>query len=135
MVFEARREDRAVGAQSGGTCGSTKSLGGQAISIPTDVSDADAVEGAANKSSVHFDNGGFRPWVRAWHTFRAAQDGCRATAGPIIQIRSALAYCSVPLQSASCACKHAINGFTDSLRCELYHHKSNVKITAIHMPP
>jgi hypothetical protein len=54
--------------------------------------------------------------------------------GTIIQIGSALAYRSIPLQSAYCACKHAINGFTDSLRCELIHDKSNVKITAIQMP-
>src|SRR5206468_12186172 len=39
--------------------------------------------------------------------------------GTIVQIGSALAYRSIPLQSAYCACKHAINGFTDSLRCEL----------------
>jgi hypothetical protein len=38
------------------------------------------------------------------------------------------------LESAYCACKHAINGFTDSLRCELYHDKSNVQLTAVHMP-
>jgi NAD(P)-dependent dehydrogenase (short-subunit alcohol dehydrogenase family) len=54
--------------------------------------------------------------------------------GTIIQIGSALAYRSIPLQSAYCACKHAINGFTDSLRCELYHDRSHVKITAVHMP-
>ena len=54
--------------------------------------------------------------------------------GTIIQIGSALAYRSIPLQSAYCACKHAINGFTDSLRCELYHDQSDVKITAMHMP-
>ncbi|HSU18119.1 MAG TPA: SDR family oxidoreductase, partial [Acidobacteriaceae bacterium] len=54
--------------------------------------------------------------------------------GTIIQIGSALAYRSIPLQSAYCACKHAIAGFTDSLRCELYHDGSNVKITAIQMP-
>jgi len=54
--------------------------------------------------------------------------------GTIIQIGSALAYRSIPLQSAYCACKHAINGFTDSLRCELYHDQSDVKITAVHMP-
>jgi NAD(P)-dependent dehydrogenase (short-subunit alcohol dehydrogenase family) len=54
--------------------------------------------------------------------------------GTIIQIGSALSYRSIPLQSAYCACKHAINGFTDSLRCELYHDGSNVKITAVHMP-
>ena len=38
------------------------------------------------------------------------------------------------MQSAYCACKHAINGFTDSLRCELYHDDSNVKLTAVQMP-
>jgi short-subunit dehydrogenase len=54
--------------------------------------------------------------------------------GTIIQIGSALAYRSIPLQSAYCACKHAINGFTDSLRCELIHDGSNVKITAVQMP-
>ena len=54
--------------------------------------------------------------------------------GTIIQIGSALAYRSIPLQSAYCACKHAISGFTDSLRCELYHDGSNVKLTAIQMP-
>ncbi len=54
--------------------------------------------------------------------------------GTIIQIGSALAYRSIPLQSAYCAAKHAINGFTDSLRCELIHDGSEVKITSIHMP-
>lgn len=54
--------------------------------------------------------------------------------GTIIQIGSALAYRSIPLQSAYCAAKHAINGFTDSLRCELIHDDSEVKITSIHMP-
>lgn len=54
--------------------------------------------------------------------------------GTIIQIGSALAYRSIPLQSAYCAAKHAINGFTDSLRCELIHDGSNVQITSVHMP-
>jgi hypothetical protein len=54
--------------------------------------------------------------------------------GTIVQVGSALAYRSIPLQSAYCACKHAINGFTDSIRCELHHDKSNVKITAVQMP-
>jgi NAD(P)-dependent dehydrogenase (short-subunit alcohol dehydrogenase family) len=54
--------------------------------------------------------------------------------GTIVQIGSALAYRSIPLQSAYCASKHAINGFTDSLRCELIHDRSNVKVTAVHMP-
>jgi NAD(P)-dependent dehydrogenase (short-subunit alcohol dehydrogenase family) len=54
--------------------------------------------------------------------------------GTIIQIGSALAYRSIPLQSAYCGAKHAINGFTDSLRCELIHDGSQVQITSVHMP-
>lgn len=54
--------------------------------------------------------------------------------GRIIQIGSALAMRSIPLQSAYCGTKHAIVGFTDSLRCELIHDKSRVKITVIQMP-
>jgi NAD(P)-dependent dehydrogenase (short-subunit alcohol dehydrogenase family) len=54
--------------------------------------------------------------------------------GRIIQIGSALAVRSIPLQSAYCASKHAIVGFTDSLRCELYHDNSQVRAIVIHMP-
>jgi short-subunit dehydrogenase len=54
--------------------------------------------------------------------------------GRIIQIGSALAVRSIPLQSAYCATKHAIVGFTDSLRSELYHDKSDVKAIVVHMP-
>jgi NAD(P)-dependent dehydrogenase (short-subunit alcohol dehydrogenase family) len=54
--------------------------------------------------------------------------------GTIIQIGSALAYRSIPLQSAYCAAKHAIVGFTDSLRCELIHDHSQVQLTQVHMP-
>lgn len=54
--------------------------------------------------------------------------------GRIIQVGSALAVRSIPLQSAYCATKHAIVGFTDSLRCELYHDKSKVNAIVVHMP-
>lgn len=54
--------------------------------------------------------------------------------GRIIQVGSALALRSIPLQSAYCATKHAIVGFTDSLRCELYHDKSAVRAVVVHMP-
>lgn len=54
--------------------------------------------------------------------------------GTIVQVGSALAYRSIPLQSAYCAAKHAIAGFTDSLRCELIHDKSNVRVTMVQMP-
>jgi NAD(P)-dependent dehydrogenase (short-subunit alcohol dehydrogenase family) len=54
--------------------------------------------------------------------------------GRIIQVGSALAVRSIPLQAAYCASKHAIVGFTDSLRCELYHDKSKVRAVVVHMP-
>jgi short-subunit dehydrogenase len=54
--------------------------------------------------------------------------------GIIVQVGSALAYRSIPLQSAYCAAKHAISGFTDSLRCELIHDRSNVLVTMVQMP-
>src|SRR5438105_603130 len=54
--------------------------------------------------------------------------------GIIIQVGSALAYRGIPLQSAYCAAKHAIQGFVDSLRCELIHDKSRVRVTMIEMP-
>jgi hypothetical protein len=55
-------------------------------------------------------------------------------AGVVVQIGSALAYRSIPLQSAYCASKAAIRGFTDSLRSELIHHKSRVRISHLHLP-
>ena len=54
--------------------------------------------------------------------------------GIIIQVGSALAYRGIPLQSAYCAAKHAIQGFCDSLRCELIHDGSNVRLTMVQMP-
>jgi short-subunit dehydrogenase involved in D-alanine esterification of teichoic acids len=54
--------------------------------------------------------------------------------GTIIQVGSALSYRGIPLQSAYCGAKHAINGFTESVRCELLHDKSGVRITVVQMP-
>jgi NAD(P)-dependent dehydrogenase (short-subunit alcohol dehydrogenase family) len=54
--------------------------------------------------------------------------------GAIVQVGSALGARSIPLQSAYCGGKHAINGFTESLRCELLHDKSNVHVTVVQMP-
>jgi NADP-dependent 3-hydroxy acid dehydrogenase YdfG len=136
-------------------------LGGQAIFISTDVSDADAVERAAAEVEQAF--GPIDIWVNnamvsvfspvkemeaadyrrvtevlylgfVHGTLAALRRMLPRDRGTIIQIGSALAYRSIPLQSAYCACKHAINGFTDSLRCELYHDRSNVRLTSIHMP-
>jgi hypothetical protein len=54
--------------------------------------------------------------------------------GTIVQVGSALAYRSIPLQSGYCGAKHAMVGFTDSLRCELIHDHSNVHVTMVHLP-
>ena len=55
-------------------------------------------------------------------------------AGTIVQVGSALSERAIPLQSAYCGAKHAINGFTESLRCELLHEHSNVRVTVVQMP-
>ena len=54
--------------------------------------------------------------------------------GVIVQVGSALAFRSIPLQSAYCAAKHALTGFTESLRCELLHDRSRVWVTEVHLP-
>jgi short-subunit dehydrogenase len=54
--------------------------------------------------------------------------------GVIVQVGSALAYRGIPLQTAYCGSKHAIKGFTEALRCELLHDKSNVRLTMVQMP-
>ena len=54
--------------------------------------------------------------------------------GIIVQVGSTLAYRGIPLQSAYCGAKHAIKGFTESLRCELMHDGSNIKITMVQLP-
>lgn len=138
-----------------------EALGGQALVLPLDVSDAEAVEDAASRVEEEF--GPIDVWVNdamvsVFSPVRQmeASDYKRVTevlylgfvhgtlaalkrmlprdCGTIIQIGSALSYRSIPLQSAYCACKHAINGFTDSLRCELHHDNSNVNVTTVHMP-
>jgi len=136
-------------------------LGGQALVLPLDVADAEAVDAAAARVEQEF--GPIDVWVNdamvsvfspvkemeasdykrvtevlylgfVHGTLSALKRMLPRDHGTIIQIGSALAYRSIPLQSAYCACKHAINGFTDSLRCELYHDHSNVKVTAVQMP-
>ncbi len=54
--------------------------------------------------------------------------------GSIVLVGSALAYRGIPLQSAYCAAKHAIQGFFDSLRAELLHDRSKVKVTMANLP-
>ena len=54
--------------------------------------------------------------------------------GTIVQVGSALGDRSIPLQSAYCGAKHAVNGFTSSLRCELMHEQSGIQVTVVQMP-
>lgn len=54
--------------------------------------------------------------------------------GAIVQVGSALAYRGIPLQSAYCGAKHAIQGFNESLRCELLHESSGVHVTMVQLP-
>ena len=54
--------------------------------------------------------------------------------GVIVQVGSALGIAGIPLQSAYCGAKHAIRGFTDSLRTELRHDRSHVRLTTVHLP-
>jgi short-subunit dehydrogenase len=54
--------------------------------------------------------------------------------GTIVQVSSALAHRGIPLQSAYCGAKHAMDGCLDSLRCELRHRRSHVVVTAVELP-
>jgi len=135
--------------------------GGRAVAVPTDVADADAVEAAAE--AIERELGPIDVWVNNAMTsvfspvkamradeFRRVTEvtylGCvhgtlaalrrmqPRDRGTIVQVGSALAYRSIPLQSAYCAAKHAIVGFTDSLRSELGHDRSRVHLTVVHLP-
>ncbi len=138
-----------------------ESLGGRAMAIPTDVSDADAVEAAAVR--IETELGPIDVWVNdamlsvfspfmemtadefqrvTEVTYLGYVHGTRAALkrmlprdhGTIVQVGSALAYRGIPLQSAYCGAKHAIQGFTESLRCELLHDGSDVWVTMVQMP-
>jgi NAD(P)-dependent dehydrogenase (short-subunit alcohol dehydrogenase family) len=136
-------------------------LGGQALVLPTDVADADAVERAAEAVENEF--GPIDIWVNdamcsvfspakemtpqdykrvtevtylgfVYGTLAALKRMLPRDRGIIVQVGSALAYRGIPLQSAYCGAKHAIQGFTESVRCEMIHDQSNVKITMVQMP-
>lgn len=136
-------------------------LGGRALILPLDVADSKAVDQAAG--TVEDQLGPIDIWVNdamvsvfspvkemlpeeykrvtdvtylgfVYGTLAALKRMLPRDRGTIVQVGSALAYRSIPLQSAYCAAKHAISGFTDSLRCELLHDKSNVRVTMVHMP-
>jgi len=135
--------------------------GGRTLTLPCDVSDANALENAADR--VEKELGPIDIWINCamatifapvvditpeefrratevtylgfvWGTMAALRRMKPRDRGTIVQIGSALAYRSIPLQSAYCGAKHAIAGFTDSVRCELLHDNSRVHITMVHLP-
>lgn len=136
-------------------------LGGKAIAIPTDVAEFEQVEAAAERAEREF--GPIDIWVNnamttvfapfeeisaedyrrvtdvtyhgyVWGTMAALKRMRARNRGTIVQVGSALAYRAIPLQSAYCGAKHAIEGFTESVRTELIHDKSKVHITMVQMP-
>lgn len=138
-----------------------ENAGGQALAIPTDVADYAAVDAAASAVEAAF--GHIDIWVNVaftsvfapFHQITAAEyrrvtevsylgyvHGTMVAlsrmrprdTGTIVQVGSALGDRAIPLQSAYCGAKHAINGFTESVRTELMHERSNVHITVVQMP-
>jgi NAD(P)-dependent dehydrogenase (short-subunit alcohol dehydrogenase family) len=136
-------------------------LGGKALVVPVDVADASQVEAAA--AQIEAELGEINIWINNAMTsvfspikqmtpeeFRRVTEvtylGCvygtlaalkrmfPRDHGVIVQVGSALAYRGIPLQSAYCAAKHAIQGFCDSLRCELLHDNSGVRLTMVQLP-
>ena len=138
-----------------------RSYGARALPIPTDVADAAAVEAAAVRAEqelgpidvwvnvamatvfapVHeltpeeFQRGTAVTYLGQVYGTMAALKRMRArNRGSIVNVGSALAYRSVPLQSVYCGAKFAIRGFTDSLRSELYHDRIDVQLTMVDLP-
>ena len=138
-----------------------EALGGRAVAIPTDVADPDQVESAAVAAEAEL--GPIEAWINnamvsVFSPVRemTARDFRRVTEvtylgyvhgtlaalrrmlprdrGTIVQVGSALAYRGIPLQSAYCAAKHAVQGFTESLRAELIHDGSRVRIAMVQLP-
>jgi len=138
-----------------------EALGAKALVIPVDVADAEAVEQAAETIEQEF--GPIDVWINnamvsvfspvkmitpaeykrvtevtylgvVYGTLAALKRMLPRDHGVIIQVGSALAYRGIPLQSAYCAAKHAIQGFHDSLRSELIHDKSKVRVTMVQLP-
>lgn len=142
------------------TAREVESLGGRPVVLECDVSNPDAVEAAAVTLEQRGEIG---VWVNnamvsvfapvfevsaeeyrrvtevtylgvVYGTLSALRRMRARDRGVVVQVGSALAYRGIPLQSAYCASKHAIQGFTESLRCELLHEQSRVRVTMVQLP-
>lgn len=138
-----------------------EAAGGHALMLPLDVSDADAVFGAADRVVTEW--GSIDVWVndamvtifapvkdikpeefrrvtevtylgQVHGTMAALKHMRPRNHGTIVQVGSALSYRAIPLQSAYCGAKFAIRGFTDALRSELKHERSRIRLTMVQLP-
>jgi len=138
-----------------------EAYGGEALVLPLDVTDENAIERAAEEVEKAF--GPIDIWINnamlsvfspimemtpedyrrvtdvtylgyVWGTLAALRRMKPRDRGVIVQVGSALAYRGIPLQSAYCAAKHAVQGFHDSLLTELIHDGSKVRIVMVQMP-
>ena len=143
------------------TADEARTAGARAIVLPLDVADADSVQAAAAETESEL--GPIDVWVNnamvsvfspvseltaaevrrvtevsylgyVHGTLSALALMRPRNRGTIVQVGSALAYRAIPLQAAYCGAKHAIEGFTESLRCELLHDRSGVRVTSVHLP-
>jgi NAD(P)-dependent dehydrogenase (short-subunit alcohol dehydrogenase family) len=144
-----------------GACREVKLLGGKGLVLPTDVGIADQVEAAA--AAVEETFGPIDIWINnamvsvfspvkemtpeefqrvtevtylgtVYGTMAALRRMLPRDCGVVVQVGSALAYRGIPLQAAYCGAKHAIQGFTESLRCELLHDGSHIRLTMVQLP-
>jgi NAD(P)-dependent dehydrogenase (short-subunit alcohol dehydrogenase family) len=142
-------------------CAEIESVGGRAVAFPVDVSDAEALDRVAGEAEEQL--GEIDVWVNVAFTSVFARfvdigadefervtrvsylgfvNGTRSALkrmrprdrGTIVQVGSTLAYRGIPLQSAYCGAKHAIQGFHESLRTELLHEGSGIRVTMVQMP-
>ena len=144
-----------------GAAADIRDAGGIALSVSADVADYEQVDRAASR--IEAELGPIDVWINVAftsvfapfaditpHEFRRVTEvsylgfvhGTMAALarmrprdhGTIVQVGSALSARSIPLQSAYCGAKHAINGFTSSLRCELLHDGSQIRVTVVQLP-
>jgi NAD(P)-dependent dehydrogenase (short-subunit alcohol dehydrogenase family) len=156
VALLARGEDGLAAAAA-----EVREAGGEALAIATDVADAEAVEAAAER--VERELGEIDVWVNdamatvfapfseiepdeyrrstevtylgcVWGTRAALRRMTPRDRGVIVQVGSALAFRGIPLQAPYCAAKHAIEGFSESLRTELLHDGSKVRVSMVHLP-
>lgn len=163
-AFARRGYDVGVLARGRGRLADTRdevrAVGRDCVAVPADVAEHDEVERAARQ--IEDELGPVDVWVNnamttvfapladigpeeferatrvtylgvVWGTM-AALRRMRERGGTIVQVGSALAYRSIPLQAPYCGAKSAIRGFTDSLRTELIHTDSPVHLTMVHLP-